>query len=309
MIRNQKVVLICVLVSLSVTATSQKFIEYYDFVNEGEYKYNSGLFDDAIKAYKHAFSIEPPFGVDIYRMARCHCQINNTEKALKYLRLTGKEYPLDPKNYLSRDSLIFEKCLSVRQFNLIRKKMARDHGKSISKLSNSENYIYLLDTINYYIEADQKYRKRETNPCLEEDNSEFNCDSIEKEWFAHDSILYDQFIQFIKDNGYPKLAGELSYVILLHFHESHYKQSKQLLVDEVNKGNIDPFFLGMMFERLDLLVYGDDCTYYIWRKECDEEEWDRIIKNRKSIGMSIYYNGPRVRGEYNKIKLPWVLSQ
>jgi hypothetical protein len=81
------------------------------------------------------------------------------------------------------------------------------------------------------------------------------------------------------------------------------------LIDEVNKGNIDPFFLGMMFERLDLLIYGKECTYYIWRTDCAKEEWNQIINNRKSIGMSIYYNGPRVRGAYNTTKLPWVLPQ
>jgi len=297
------------LISIRFSAISQNYIEYYDYVNEGEFKYNSGLFEDAIKAYEYAFSIESPLGIDIYRMARCQCQKGNTKETLKYLKLTGQKYFLQPNIYFTRDSLVFTNCLSAKQFTDIKYEMTTDCIQNFSKLSNSENYKILVDTTNYFVEEDQKYRKKENNPCLDGEDKNYNCDSINNEWFKHDSILYNQFIQFIKENGYPRIAGELSYVILLHFNDPEYRKSKQILIDEVNKGNIDPFFLGMMFERLDLLLYGRECTYYIWRTECTKEEWNQIIANRKAIGMSIYYNGPRVRGEYNRKKLPWVSSE
>lgn len=303
---NRGTLLLSIFFFCKFVAYSQGYIEYYHLVHEGEYNYNEGNYKEAISLYDQAFSIAPPFGIDLYRMAKCQCLSNNTQQAKKYLRLTGKKYFLRPDNYFSRDSSILMKCLSVKQFKTIKSKMSKNCEEAFLERENSNTYKYILDTVSYFIQQDQKYRQVEGNPCIKEDVPGFNCDSIRIEWHNHDSLLQAQFIQFIRENGYPRIAGELSYVILLHFQEHHYLRSKQLLIKEADKGNIDPFFLGMMFERLDLLLYGKECTYFIWRQECHESTWDHIVGNRQAIGMSLFYNGPRIRGEYNKIKLPWV---
>jgi hypothetical protein len=121
---------------------------------KAKYNYNSGSIDDAIKDYEYAFSIESPFGVDLYRMAKCQCLNNNNKETLKYLRLTGQKYTLDPNIYLSRDSIVFTNCLSGTQFRDIKNEMVLDYVKHKSEVMNSEYYKNLIDTTKLF------YRRR-----------------------------------------------------------------------------------------------------------------------------------------------------
>jgi len=111
-----------------------------------------------------------------------------------------------------------------------------------------------------------------------------------------DSVNQIEFLNYIKEDGYPgiyKSRTDIMGTILLHVHNNLLEAFNKVLLKEIKKGNIDPFYYGRMMDRIGCIVKNESYYYsYPVKKEC-VPEGEQIIKNRIRIGMSPYFHGPR----------------
>lgn len=232
--------------------------------------------------------------------------LGKKNKARKILYKASAQSYSSPVSLLNRDSFFFQKCFNEKEISRIisRTKIINDSFRN--RWASSKEIISIEDTVKYFFAEDQRFRSlMKDNPCkYAQDTSEY-CNKLRAEWVSHDSILQERVYQYIKENGFPWEGGEDIYILLSHFHSEMFNKMKPILLEELKKGKVDPFFLGMVFDRMEIQYKSNPCGYYVYGQDCPSDNWEQVIKNRLSIGMSIYYNGPRRGGYGPKNILPW----
>lgn len=289
------------------TVKSQNYIDYYNIVNAAEYDIDRGQWKDAEKKLRQAFAIESPFPRDYYMLAKCRCARNKKNSAIRHL----KKVTTDPfgmaVSKLSRDSIFFNKCITVKDRKRITPILLKLEKDFTNYRKVTEKYIKMKDTVSYFFNVDQQYRSlMKDNPCKDNKDTSEHCMNIRKEWSISDSLLQEKVYQYIINNGFPGDIGDDIYILLSHLQPAIYQKMKPVLIEELKKGKVDPFFLGMIFDRMEIQYNSNQCAYFVYGQDCSSDTWEKIIDNRLSIGMSIYYNGPRRGGYGPKNILPWV---
>lgn len=110
-----------------------------------------------------------------------------------------------------------------------------------------------------------------------------------------DQMNQEVLLDYIKKNGYPNsniAGGDYLATVLLHINCSLLEEYLTVLLPEVKKGNLNPFFYAQMHDRIICDCRMGDAKYGAYpQPECPVPT-DTIITYRRKIGMSVYLNGP-----------------
>jgi hypothetical protein len=87
-------------------------------------------------------------------------------------------------------------------------------------------------------------------------------------------------------------------ILLLHIDCHFFIQFKEVLMKELKKGNIQPFYYASMVDRINCHCYGESffSAYKMGNSigKCLNLNQEELVNNRKKIGLSTYFDGPRV---------------
>ncbi len=144
---------------------------------------------------------------------------------------------------------------------------------SLSK-TNKKN---VQDTIEYFIEIDQSNRK----------NNHVN--------FKQDSIVQEQFLNYLQTVGLPNIQQYGDFFLLINLHvinKNIFNKFESFFIEQLKKGNIYPYHYSSMVDRF-LLENNEETMYnsYLYSNISSKKLEREIKKNRKSIGLSLYFKG------------------
>jgi len=278
----------------TIPSFSQDYIEYYNLINEAEYQILLKNDSVALTYYKKAFNCEKPHAKDLYVYALCLKRLNHSNNIKPLLVKSARNYG-KPSYWLFKESQDYQFKKSY-----------------IKKLRNIENKNRLktkiiMDTVDYFMLQDQLYRKVFVDS-IKVYYSKTDTEYIEfmEKYHEHDSLYQVEFLNYVKENGFPgsfTIGSDKAASILFHIICPNFKIAKDLLYQELLKGNILPFYYALMVDRIGYICNGKAYYYaYPLNKDCLPER-DEILENRKKIGASIYFQGPRRFTEFSRNRL------
>ena len=177
--------------------------------------------------------------------------------------------------------------------------LSEDFLDSLNRSSKDwlDNTQEIRDTINYFLAKDQDYRKvfvDSIKAYFDEESEEYKSywQLVEK----NDSIVQVEFLEYIKANGYPgnhRCGTGLATVILQHINDELLDDFDTVLLEEIKKGNIYPYYYGSMMDRANCRLNGKAFYNADRVTESCTPSNEQILKNRVSAGLSPFFQGPR----------------
>nr|WP_299206971.1 hypothetical protein [uncultured Brumimicrobium sp.] len=261
------------------------YIDYYNFVNEAEYNFYEMNYPKSVDLFEEAFKI-----VDIrkpdhqYNYCRALWEIGETKKSIKELK--NSFYP----DYFSTDTTYFED-MTLETRNGIVEIMEKNSKEAVSKWKHTD----FIDSLTYH---DQRFRK------MISDSIEPFYSSLENDTMVeyHYKLMRAQdvkngiaLIEYAKKHGFPAGVNgswdqSVSRVVL-HLGRDWIIENYYFLMDELEKGNIEPITLTRAIDR-----------YFVNETGCNEivspynsyfgknlNDPFLLFMNCKSMGLSPYY--------------------
>jgi hypothetical protein len=256
---------------------AQSYIGYYNNLHESIYNYYHSNFKKADSLFNAALNLAEPRGNDLRYGA-----------VLK--AMLGKK----------------EECIQLVKWSLIAKRpifavnIYADSSSLLRTLNRSE-----LDNIVYSaIEFDSVKTFQFNQPYYTSVRNQFN--NLLMKWNTEDDFILQnknesttynfnnsyqlEFIDLIKKFGWPNFVDERITKFLYHLSLNNFEILEPILLNEVNKGNIDPWWYASMvdhaFEYFNLgeSKYGTLVNY--------NADLTKFKAARKTIGLSPYTQGP-----------------
>jgi hypothetical protein len=256
---------------LIITAKGQKYIDYFNQSNEAEYLLSQGNYDGARAIYS---KVEKKFKhlkpKDDWYMGLMYYFQKDSVNGAKYM-VKCAEHLGWPQATLVE----FQK--KYPQLNISQNTLKEVEKIEVEKMKQKKKAV--ADTLKYFIDQDQNNRK--------------NLAAIDS---AADVKLQKQLLKYFKDNGIPDMLiyGDGYANIFLHItNQDLLKEYKELLMKQVKKGNVYPWFYTSMVDR-DMEARTGTTIYnsFKYTKGYSKEELEKINKSRKEIGLSVYFKGP-----------------
>lgn len=261
---------------------SQNYIPYYTLRNVALDSFFNKNYSSADSILNIAFQLEDPIGQDLYLRGLIKLKLKQNKAATYYLKQSCLRPTAYPPLAILSDSLEYFADFDSTEFRKLKDTLII-LTKVFYEKDTSLYYLWVKDTVDYFIKMDQKYRSLFSN----DENSLPNPKLV----LLNDSIVQDLFFSFIKEHGYPFFTDERVNTILLHLLKVNYIKYKELLLNEVKKGRLDPFWYASMVDRLELLYFNNPCVYNIWGGDCEYSS--DVILRRREIGLHPIYNGPK----------------
>ncbi len=262
------------LISLTYSCCfGQNFISYFNQANKAEYYLSENNTNKALSALK---AIETNFNKllpkDYFYVSILYYLKKDSVNGFLYLRKCAENYGW-PTNYVQEYRKNFPE-LKISDY-------------SIGKISELENLAAkhrmksVEDTLMYFMIQDQSNR----------DGS--NVLSI-----PLDAINQNMLLNYLKTNGIPNifLYGDMFSSVLLHItDEKVFSEFESLLIQEIKKGNIYPYYYTSMIDR----KLADDKSKtkynsYLYETLHEGGTKKKINKNRMEIGLSTYFRGTNI---------------
>lgn len=256
----------------TLICSSQNYINYFNIVNEAEYNFDNQNFNKTIKLLKRA---NKSFG-------------NLKTKELFYL---GISQLIKGDTIQGKISLF--KCI--------------ENGGSPTKYlpyyKNFENYPVIKSYYNTIYEFEKSHpKKRDT---LIRDSLEYfiQIDQSNRAGGAVNSSEIDiinqlHLLKFFETHGFPNFMyyGDGISTIFKHIADSEvYSLYKVYLFKQIELGNMYPVYYAYMVDRYEC-TFNKQLFYSAYTIGCNVElPKEKIEKNRRSIGLSIYYDGTLLR--------------
>lgn len=271
---------------------SQDYIPYYNKTSEAEWYYDNGGFDEAKAIFEQAFQlVKTPKTKDIWLYSIILSKRNESKKIYPLLKkhikaIGGTQTPIAP--YLEKDGI----QLTKKQI----KKIDSYVFDTLSQRYQSE--MEALAIIESMHTQDQLIRKKEGindsvwwvsgNDSVFVKRSE-KMKEIDLHNFEEIKTLLD-----LKKLQNHRFLDEKFSRLLIHMNFDEFVIIENELNQMVKNGVLDPWDFGRTKER----AYSEqqDCplffvyTFSIKNLKCTD--YEDILKNRKSIGLSTYYNRP-----------------
>ncbi len=294
----------CILWSTIGTSTSRdnNYINYFNLTSKAKYYININKNDSAIIYFNKAFSIvNKRISFDEFLLARCYALVKIPNKSFYWLSKCIK------------NGMVYNYHKEIRNdssFNILNEKqklkIVELDSKMLAFYENNPKIKNIRDSIFYYFYNDSYYMGG---------TNKLNSIKYGRKYIDTSLVSYMQFqnkfVNYIIKNGYPGLKVNSSDVIsipLWHLSVENKVRLKPYLMIELLNGNITPDDFAGFDEKLEYEKNFENCTYYFLIKSCDSSQWEKIIYNRKQIGMSIYLeNGDYSFFSYiNRSTLPWI---
>jgi hypothetical protein len=271
-----KNILIIVFLVFGPTSFGQNYIDYLNKANEAEHDFIEGNLTNSKKLF---LELESKFKTlkpkDQFYLGLIYYFNNDTTNGLKYFSKAADQ------NFWVSENIkkLKEKFPTVSISNYAAITIADIEKKAF----NLKYKQVIADSLKYFSDQDQLYRV----------GGSFNED--------HDKIVQTQFINFLERNGVPNpyIYGDLEYsLITCHVaaypnDSSLYKKYRDFNYKQITQGNVMPFYYCRLIDRNqsndNKTTYG--CDFVKFTTDTPKE---KVIENRKKIGQSEYYNGPRL---------------
>jgi hypothetical protein len=270
---------------------TQDYINYYNVINKAEYYIHINKYDSALILFDKASKIENLQAKEYYLQAFCLTKKEKfNEQKVKRLIIKSARKNGIPTVWMKKQALDMK--LNHSFISRI-KKQEKKRQKQLK---------VIRDTVNYFLSEDRKYR----TILVDSISVFFESDSKEHLEYSHfieiqDSINQNQFLEYINREGYPgiyKSGTDIIATVLLHINCHFFIRYKELLMKELRKGNIQPFYFASMVDRINCHCYGESffSAYKMGNSigKCLNLNQEEIVNNRKKIGLSTYFYGPRV---------------
>jgi len=273
------------------TVRAQDYVTYYNLVNEAEYQSYLGKSDLAFGLYNKAFSLKKvqPKARDLYLLAKIYLANVDRKNALKYL----KQIPHMPDGallfWMTTERYFFARNFKPDDLNGL---MAETEHWEIERNKTLSRWN---DSLNAYLHEDQRLRKIFTDSIevyFREGQKPY--DDFKAEMYENDYRNQTRFLAFIKKYGYPGLymtGSDMAGTMLRHIDCRLYPEYKQVLYKLLLAGKVEPFSYASMVDRVGCICEGK--SMYSDTEGCTLD-WQTILQNRQSIGLSIYFNGTGV---------------
>ena len=262
------------------------YINYFNAVNEGEYHMYQGNYELAIANFNHAFDIVgQPFARDYYLAAKCYSQLNQPSEMYHFLEkaVTGG---LD-QDFIISDSLWFTDFRFEPKFKSLE-----------APVNNKQTEPVNYDSLYYQV------LKRALN----------DTDSMQRQWIKtivkdrgdttaianaranHKAFVinnHDSIVELIISKGISNFS-ELQNVQLqlldtyVNIYEFDDQKAVDYLFTQLDDGIITPVQFAIIAGRGSIDDH-PDYFYGIHANSILPDQLDLVIKNRKQIGLSIYY--------------------
>lgn len=288
--------LTAVFACLMIKGKAQNYIPYYKLIHEAEYKIYQHEYEEAISLIREAFKLEQALPKDNYLLAATLAKVNpqKNEQEIRSL-LTKASKNGDIKRWLSEEPVDLELSDAFLDSLSMNSKQWLSDAQAIR------------DTINYFLAKDQAYRKvfvDSIKAYFDEDSEEYKSywQLVEK----NDSIVQVEFLEYVEANGYPgnhRSGTGLATVILQHINDELIDDYKSVLFNEIEKGNIYPYYYGSMMDRANCRVNGKSFYNADPTPEACMPSNEQILENRIETGMSPYFKGPRKFVNVSKSRL------
>jgi hypothetical protein len=263
-------ILVIIFSLLIITARGQKYIDYFNQSNEAEYLLSQGNYDGARGIYskmeKKFKRLKPK---DDWYMGLMNYFQKDSANGAKYM-VKCAEHLGWPQAML----LEFQK--KYPQLNISNSTLKE--VEKIEKEKTAQKKKSVSDTLKYFTDQDQNNRR--------------NLAAIDS---AGDLKLQKLMLKYFKDNGIPDmlLYGDNFAVVFLHItNQELLKEYKELLMKQVKKGNVYPWYYTSMVDR-DMEARTGTSMYnsFAYKKGYSKEDIEKFNKNRKEIGLSVYFKG------------------
>lgn len=258
----------------------QNYIDYYNEANEAEYQFVEGNHPKTIAILS---KLEKQYGKllnkDNFYLGMAYYLDRDSINGLNYLLKFTEDF--GPIKKLLEDCERKFTNLIISKYSKIQLATLQEKLYLTFKDSVTYNSIYkpTIDSLKSYVILDQKNRN---------DTGALNGEE--------DKRIQAGFLNYLKKYGIPppnKYGDEALLVICAHVYYPEIKEKYlNFFLDEIKKGNISPFYYATIIDRG---LAGDKKeTIYgaAWIKTSESTSKDKIIENRKKIGMSPYFLGP-----------------
>lgn len=257
------------------------YAEYYKICYSAEYNVALGNKEMGWRLYNQAF-------------VRFFPQIGNLNKAIELGKHLSKQdhsiesqlnLLIELKKYFFSDSLFVRTDMNKKKKKLLIKSFPYLNENDFMPL-NLKQINNLLD-LSKFLYADQTIRKIENSKCK---------DSL---IMKVDEKIYEDFLTYIRVNGFPSqreygMYSIYPYFLLLHYTVYHgvTPEIEKLLVEQINKGNFHPSMYARLIDRYRTWVTKQPQLYGEWiENEGLGEIYDikNIDEGRSNIGLESFY--------------------
>ncbi len=283
------------------------YIEYYKKVNEAKYRLYTKDIESAKKLYREAFAmVEKPLGKDLYLMARCFAFENKLDSASYYLTKAS----LYPFVFFKPDVLHDTTWTALFKFYPdLKKTIIINDSLYMDNIESNESSLKAYKYMEECLKKDQTLRNYMSYVREAHDTSDAIYKDAVKIAIETDDKIQKELNKYIFKKGFPgmkKCHSDLVGAILIHYLPENYNDLKPFLMEGLKKGEIFPFEVLQMMDRVEF-SNDDKCGYYFYNtRSCKECDWANIIKRRLEIGVSIYFN-EYGRGIFETYEVaPWV---
>jgi len=271
------------------------YIDYYNMVNKAEWLYEQGNYKESEVVLKQAFNkVEFSKTKDIWLYVLILSKKNCWNKIYKILKnhlkkIGGTDKSIVP--FLEKSGIELNNY-QLRKLNNI---ILDTSSLSYIKFHNQLNIIDSLHN------EDQRIR----NQFLAGEVTLKNIGEI-------DSLNTLKLLDMFKNDSLTlnKKLDHKFYRILLHLELKHFELLDLYLIQMLDNGNLEPWSYARAWDRSHAI--NDECLNYFAytydSKNLNCLTYDEILKNRKKIGLSIYYSRPSYRfyvPVYKMMKIPF----
>lgn len=272
---DMKNIFLTLFLTIGLTSVGQNYIDYYNLANEAEYQIIDG--GNLAEAKKTLVALDKKYGRLLFKdnfylgilYYLDNDSINGNKYFAKYIANYGAPTYELPK---------FKNCFpqltisnrSMVDLEVLQNKISTRFKDTVyfNKTIKSVN-----DSINYYVELDQK---------LLNDSNKINVG------------IQIPYLNYLKKYGIPKpgIFGEDYMIIFSHITDKNMqKVYKEFLLNEIMKGNACPESYATIVDK-DLIETDETMYGTTFIKFSAKTSKEKVIENRKKIGLSPYYSGP-----------------
>ena len=270
---------------------AQGFIKYYHFTSRAEWHYDNNRFDSVLCELDSAFRlVEKPKMKDVYLYSLVLAKKGKTKRASRFLVYQIKKrggISWDIANYAGRDNINFTK----HQLSKI------DRYKPDTLSSQRLKNVRTRDVVDSLFFVDQSIRLKPWG--FDSVWWYRGTDSVYvNKWKKRreiDSLNAVEIKNLIRDHGLIQndlISDAYFGILLLHMDYDDFAQIEEELIQMIDYGNLDPWSYARAKDRK-CNASGNCFKYFAYTIGADDLtciDYDRILENRKEIGLSIYYS-------------------
>ena len=249
-----------------------------------------GHYDLALLNFDLAFeTVEHPKARDLYLASKCYSQINDEVQMFYYLESSVRA-GLD-KLFIQADSLWFGNYIFTNTYKDILKIRSDITDNNQNKdaetaFKSLEHHFKVMKVLKFY----QAYETRDS--LVEKYNSAL------KKFIPYSDSMTAEIINYYYKYPLPIEQKKLRTLIVmtkmfLTADLPEIDSLRSILFQHLDNGNITPYNFSVIFERLSLNNLEPDVytsrQYGIMENSIPYKDYEQILENRKSVGLSIYY--------------------